>query len=89
MPSSKNYKRDYAQEYANYHSKSKQKKNRAGRNTARREAERTGKVSKGDGKDIHHVDGNPRNNSAGNTMVRSASANRSFARNKNAGKKYT
>lgn len=87
MPSSKNYKRDYAQEYANYHSKSKQKKNRAGRNTARRQAERTGKVSKGDGKDIHHVDGNPTNNSTNNLMVRDSSSNRSFPRNKNAGKK--
>ena len=87
MPSSKNYKRHYAQEYANYHSKSKQKKNRAGRNTARRQAERTGKVSKGDGKDIHHVDGNPRNNSAGNLVARSRENNRSFARNKKAGKK--
>ena len=86
MPSSPNYKRNYKQEYANYHSKPKQKKNRAGRNLARRRAEKSGQVKKGDGKDIHHRDGNPRNNKAGNTEIRNASSNRSFARNKNAGK---
>ena len=86
MPSSPNYKRNYKQEYANYHSKPKQKKNRAGRNLERRRAEKSGQVKKGDGKDIHHRDGNPRNNKAGNTVIRNASSNRSFARNKNAGK---
>ena len=94
MPSSENYKRDYKQEYANYHAKPKQKKNRAGRNAARRKVEKTGQVHKGDGKDVRHDDGNPRNNSrsnlsSGNTVVRSRSSNRSFARNSKAGKKYT
>jgi len=88
MPSSKNYVRDYSKNgEGKYQSSPKQKKNRAGRNKIRREMERKGKVSKGDGKDIHHVDGNPRNNSPGNTVVRSRNSNRSFARNKNAGKK--
>ncbi len=88
MPSSKNYVRDYSKNgEGKYQSSPKQKKNRAARNKARREAERTGRVSKGDGKDIHHVDGNPRNNSTNNLMVRNRSSNRSFARNKKAGKK--
>ena len=87
MPSSPNYKRDYKQE-AKYHASSKQMKNRASRNKCRREAEKTGRVSKGDGKDIHHLDGNPTNNSRGNLAVRSQSSNRSFARNKKAGKKH-
>jgi len=87
MPSSKNYKRNYKQEYANYHAKAEQKKRRAGRNTIRRQLEREGRVSKGDSKDIHHVDGNPRNNSSSNVVVRSRSNNRSFSRNKKAGKK--
>ena len=87
MPSSKNYKRDYKAEYKNYHSKPKQKKNRAGRNNARRAAERAGRVSKGDGKDIHHRNGNPRDNRSSNLQVRSKSSNRSFARSKTAGKK--
>lgn len=88
MPSSKNYVRDYSKNgEGKYQSSPKQKKNRAGRNKIRREMEREGKVSKGDGKDIHHVDGNPRNNSAGNLVARSRENNRSFARNKKAGKK--
>jgi len=86
MPSSENYKRDYKQE-AKYHATDKQKKRRAARNRVRKEAIKTGRVSKGDGKDIHHLDGNPTNNSRGNLAVRSRSSNRSFARNKNAGKK--
>ena len=78
--------RNYRQEYDRYQGTPAQKKRRAARNAARRAAIRTGAVRKGDGKDIHHVDGNPRNNSAGNTQVRSASSNRSFRRNKNAGR---
>ena len=85
MPSSPNYKRDYKQE-AKYHASSKQKKRRAARNRVRKEATKTGRVSKGDGKDIHHLD--PRNNSRSNLSVGSQSSNRSFPRNKNAGKKY-
>ena len=89
MPSSKNYVRDYSKNgEGKYQGSSKQKKNRAGRNKVRRQMEREGKVSKGDGKDIHHLDGNPTNNSRGNLAVRSRSSNRSFPRNKNAGKKY-
>mgnify|MGYP003662592598 CR=1 FL=1 len=61
-----------------------EKNMRAGRNTARRAAERTGAVKKGDGKDIHHRDNNPNNNSSGNTVVRTASSNRSFKRTKSA-----
>jgi len=87
MPSSKNYVRDYSKNgEGKYQGSSKQKKNRAGRNKIRRQMEREGRVSKGDGKDIHHVDGNPRNNSMGNTVVQSRSSNRSFKRNKKAGK---
>ena len=87
MPSGENYVRDYKQE-AKYHATDKQKKRRAARNRVRKEAIKTGRVSKGDGKDIHHLDGNPTNNSRGNLAVRSRSSNRSFARNKKAGKKH-
>lgn len=79
-------KRNYEKEYANYHSKPSQKKKRASRNTARRTAERAGRVRKGDGKDIDHKDGNPRNNGKGNLRVQSKSANRSFKRTKTARK---
>ena len=78
--------RNYRKESDNYHSSPKQKKRRAARNNARRAALRNGSVKKGDGKDIHHRDGNPTNNSPGNTVIRSQSNNRSFRRNKNAGK---
>ena len=87
MPSSPNYKRNYKQEYANYHSKPKQKKNRAGRNKARRILVKAKKVKKGDGKDVHHKDGNPRNSKRSNLKVTTKSKNRSFKRNKNAQKK--
>lgn len=48
-------KRDYKKEYRDYHGKPEQKKRRASRNAARKDAERKGKVRKGDGKEVHHV----------------------------------
>ena len=78
--------RNYKSEYENYHSKPKQKKRRAARNKARRAALRTGSVKKGDNLDVHHVDGNPRNNDARNLAVRSQHHNRSFKRTKSARK---
>jgi len=77
--------RNYRQEYDRYQGTSIQKKKRAGRNKARRGAIKSGAAKKGDGKDVHHRNNNPLDNSAGNTVVRSASSNRSFKRNKNAG----
>ena len=79
--------RNYKQEYDRYQGTAKQKKRRAMRNKARRQAMKKGQVRKGDGKDVHHKDGNPMNNKAGNTYVRSASSNRSFPRNKKAQKR--
>ena len=72
--------RNYKKEYASYHSKSAQKKNRAGRNKARRSALAAGKVKKGNGKDVHHKDGNPRNNKNGNVKVVSRKKNRGVYR---------
>ena len=65
--------RNYKKEYKNYHGKDEQIKNRAGRNSARR------KVLKGrkSTKDVHHVDGNPRNNSSNNLRLVSKNKNRS------------
>lgn len=70
--------RDYKKEYANYHSKPEQKKNRASRNSARAQAEKEGKVKKGDGKDVDHKKPlrSGGGNSKSNLRVRSASANR-------------
>ena len=58
----------------------KAKKDRAGRTKARRMATRAGLVKKGDGKDVHHRDGNPRNNSKSNLSVKARKTNRSTKR---------
>jgi hypothetical protein len=73
-------KRDYKAEYNAYHSKPEQIKNRAARNAARRKLAKEGKVSKGDGKDVDHKNGNPRDGKRSNLRVQSKSANRSFSR---------
>jgi hypothetical protein len=68
--------RDYKSEYQNYHSQPLQKKNRAKRNLARRLMKR--KLGNSiNGKDIHHLDGNPNNNSSSNLRAVSKSFNRS------------
>ena len=69
--------RDYKKEYKDYHSKPEQKKRRAARNAARRKMEKSGRVKKGDGKDVDHKDRNPRNNSKSNLRVQSKKTNRS------------
>lgn len=50
--------------------------------------EEKGLVHKGDGKDVHHKDGNTANMKLSNLSIQNKSTNRSFPRNKNAGKKY-
>ena len=70
-------KRDYKKEYKRDHSSRKAKVDRASRNKVRRQALKAGKVKKGDPKDIHHVDRNPRNNSKKNLRVVKRSTNRS------------
>jgi hypothetical protein len=78
--------RNYKKEYENYHSSPKQKKNRAARNAARAKLLKKGKVKKGDGKDVTHRNGNPRDNSEKNLGVLKASKNRSYRRTKKARK---
>ena len=79
------YKRNYQREYA-IEPKSRRKE-RANRNLARRIMMRKGKVKKGDGKDVNHRNGNPRDNSTKNLSVTTKRANRSFPRNSRAGKR--
>ena len=79
--------RDYKKEYANYHSKPAQKKRRAQRNASRRKAIENGLARKGDGKDVHHKDGNPMNTSMSNLSLMTKKNNRSFPRTKTARKK--
>ena len=69
--------RNYKAEYSNYHSTEKQKKRRAMRNKARRTFMKSGRIKKGDGKDVHHKDGNPMNNLLSNLRITTQSANRS------------
>ena len=78
--------RNYRAEYDNYHSSPKQKKNRASRNAVRAAMAKKGRVKKGDGKDVTHRDGNPRNNSEKNLGVLKASKNRSYRRTRGARK---
>ena len=79
--------RDYAKEYANYQSRPAQRKRRAGRNAARRQAIKDGKVKKGDGIDVSHDDGNPLNNKRSNLSYIPKSKNRSYPRTRTARKK--
>ena len=71
--------RNYRKEYDNYHSKPDQRKKRSSRNKANR-------IKGVKGKDVDHKDGNPMNNSKSNLATKDKSKNRSFKRNKNAGK---
>lgn len=82
MPSSKNYKRNYAQEDAN--DSPARKHMRVERNQARAAAEKAGKVHKGDGKDVDHIKPLSKggSNAKSNTRVVSAHKNRSYARTK-------
>ena len=68
--------RNYKSEYKNYHSKTEQKKNRAGRNGARRIMKKKFGSSIL-GRDVDHKDRNPINNSKGNLRLQSKSSNRS------------
>ena len=86
MPSSPNYKRDYKRE-RQLQSTPKELKNNAMRKAARYKLQKEGLVSKGDGKDVDHKNGNPTDNSRKNLAVKSKTANRSFSRKANP-KKY-
>ena len=68
--------RNYKKEYDDYHGTERQKKRRAARNKARRHMERSGRVSRGDGKEVDHKDFNPENNNSSNIRVVKAKTNR-------------
>jgi hypothetical protein len=71
--------RDYRSEYDNYQGKPEQIKNRAERVKARRMMEKTGAVTKGDGKDVDHKKPlrSGGTTTKANLRVRNKSANRS------------
>lgn len=68
-------KRNYAREYEQYGSKTIA--DRSSRNKARRVAKRKFGASRIKGKDVHHKNGNPRDNRESNLTIRSRKANRS------------
>tara|TARA_B110000444_G_scaffold234056_1_gene244038 strand:+ start:269 stop:526 length:258 start_codon:yes stop_codon:yes gene_type:complete len=68
-------KRNYKKEYAKFQASTKQKQDRAKRNKARRAALKSGKVKKGDKKDVHHSNGI----NSSRTTVLSRSKNRGKA----------
>lgn len=80
MPYMTNGKRDYAREYNKYHSRPKQRKNRALRNAAHRELEK--KLGHNITQDVDHAKPLAKggSNAISNLRVRSRAANRSFAR---------
>ena len=69
---------------AKYNAKPVQKKNRARRNAARAKLMKEGRVRKGDGKDVAHLDNNTKHNTDKNLAVQTKAKNRSFPRNKQA-----
>ena len=70
-------KRNYRKEYDEYHSSEEQKKRRAERNRDRARAEKEGRVHKGDGKEVDHINAPRRGSLAGSrTQVISKKANR-------------
>lgn len=71
----------YREMYRKFQSSAKAKAERASRNSARRSAIASGKVQKGDGKEIDHKNSNPMDNSSSNLRVVSRKTNRSKKEN--------
>ena len=65
--------RDYKEEYRKFHKSKKAKLDRAARNKINR------KKKCPPGQEIHHKDGNPRNNAPSNCVCRSIKRNRGMA----------
>ena len=79
--------RNYSGEYKNYQGTPAQRRRNDARKAARRKMVAAGAVKKGDGKDIHHRNGNPKDNSRKNLAVTAIKTNRSFPRTSRARKR--
>ena len=70
--------RNYKREYKKFHSSPKAIAERSSRNKARRKMAKLGKVTKGDKKDVHHVNNQPLVNNSANLRVTTQSRNRAM-----------
>lgn len=68
-------------EYSRYQSSKKAKRDRASRNKARRQAEREGKVHRGDNLEVDHVNSQPTDNRRSNLRIVSRHTNRAKKEN--------
>lgn len=68
--------RNYKKEYREYHAKPEQIKHRSNRNKARRLMIKEGRVRKGDGREVDHKNGNPKDNRRSNLQIMTRRANR-------------
>lgn len=82
-------KRNYKKEYREYHGKPEQRANRSKRVLARRKMIKNGHARKGDGKDVHHEDGDPQNNKMSNLRMTSKKFNRGLKEEHGAGEEGT
>jgi len=70
--------RNYKREYKKFHASPKAIAERSSRNKARRKMVKLGKVTKGDKKDVHHINKRPTVNNATNLRVTTRSRNRAM-----------
>ena len=69
--------RNYREEYDNYQGKPDQIANRSKRNSARRRKEKELGYKLNSKQHVHHKNGNPKDNSSSNLVIRSQSSNTS------------
>lgn len=83
--------RDYKQEYKTAKRRGEvgtgPNGDNASRKRARRALEKAGVVRKGDGKDVAHKNGNPKDNRTSNLKATTKRSNRSYPRTSTAGKR--
>lgn len=85
--STRNYKQEYKTAKRRGEVSSGSNGDNASRKRARRALEKAGVVRKGDGKDVAHKNGNPKDNRRSNLKATSKTNNRSYPRTTSAGKK--